>query len=100
MLTVTVAVTLLHHFSSLFFDNIPLELLLQCDDQWSDGYGLGLKQIPICEVSVYNLRNRLISNRLSVIQNQHRRLIVGHSVLCYCAMFASCRSILFQLFFV
>ena len=42
----------------------------------------GLKQNPISGVLVYNLRNRFISTRLSVIQNQHRLLVVGHPVLC------------------
>ena len=49
-------------------------------DQWSDVNGSGLKQNPISAVSVYNLQNRFISTRLSVIQNQHRRLVVGHPV--------------------
>ena len=49
-------------------------------DQWSDVNGSGLKQNPISAVSVDNLRNTFISNRLSVIKNQHRRLVVGHPV--------------------
>ena len=49
-------------------------------DQWSDMHDSGLKQNPISGVLVYNLRNRFISTRLSVIQNQHRRLVVGHPV--------------------
>ena len=51
-----------------------------CTDQWSAVNGSGLKQNPLSAVSVYNLRNRFIFNRLSVIQNQHRRLVVGHPV--------------------
>ena len=43
-------------------------------------HGSSPKQNPKSAVSVYNLRNRFISNRLSVIQNQHRRLVVGHPV--------------------
>ena len=82
MLCVTDKVTLFHHFSALFFGDTPLQLLLQCYDQWSDMHGSGLKQNPKCAMSVYNLRNRFISNRLSVIQNQHRRLVVGHPVVC------------------
>ena len=57
MLCVAVEVTLLRHFRAQFFDDIPLELLLRFYDQWSDMHGSGLKQIPICAVSVYNLRN-------------------------------------------
>ena len=52
-------------------------------DQWSDMHDSGLKQNPISGVLVYNLRNRFISTRLSVIQNQHRRLVVGHPVYKY-----------------
>ena len=50
-------------------------------DLWSDMHDSGIKQNPISGVLVYNLRNRFISTRLSVIQNQHRRLVVGHPVL-------------------
>lgn len=84
MLCATIEVTLLHHFNSMFFDDIPLELLLQFYGQWSDLNGHGLKQNPISTVSFYSLRNTFISNRLSVIQNQHRRLVVGHPVHSVC----------------
>ena len=40
----------------------------------------GIKQNPISAVSGHNLQNRFISNRLPVIRNQHRRLVVGHPV--------------------
>ena len=57
MLCVAVEVTHLRHFRALFFDDIPLEILLQYYDQWSDMHGSGLKQNPKCAVSVYNVRN-------------------------------------------
>ena len=38
----------------------------------------GLKQNPKCTTSVH--KKQIIFNRLSVIQNQHRQLVVGHPV--------------------
>ena len=43
-------------------------------------HGPVLKQNPISAVSFYNLRNSFLSDRLSVIQNQYRRLVAGHPV--------------------
>ena len=40
----------------------------------------GLKQNPKYATSIDKKQNWIIFNRLSVIQNQHRRLVVGHPV--------------------
>ena len=44
-------------------------------------FDLGLKQNPKSATSVDKKQNYIIFNRLSVIQNQHRRLVEGHPVL-------------------
>ena len=41
----------------------------------------GLKQDPKYATSVEKKHKWIIFNRLSVIQNQHRQLVVGHPVL-------------------
>ena len=41
----------------------------------------GLKQNHKCATSVDKKQNWIIFNRLSVIQNQYRRIVVGHPVL-------------------
>ena len=51
------------------------------DKQWSEILQFGIKQNPKYVTSVDKKRkNWIIFNRLSVIQNQHRPLVVGHLV--------------------
>ena len=50
------------------------------DNQWPEMLDFDLKQNPKYSTSVDKNQNSIISNRLSAIQNQHRRLVVGHPV--------------------
>ena len=60
----------------------PPELSLTLfDNQWSEMLDFSLKQNPKCATSVDKKQNWIIFNRLSVIQNQHQQLVVGHPVL-------------------
>ena len=58
----------------------PQRSLTLWDDQWTEMLDCGLKQNPKCATSTDKKQNWIIFNRLSVIQNQHRRLVVGHPV--------------------
>ena len=57
--------------------------LFDWDNQWSEMLDFGLKKNPKYATSVDKKQNWIIFNRWSVIQNQHRRLVVGHPVGLY-----------------
>ena len=71
-----------NNFFHLFSKWPPQRSLKLWDDQWSEMLDCGLKQNPKCATSTDKKQNWIIFNRLSVIQNQHRRLVVGHPVFC------------------
>ena len=55
--------------------------LTESKSQRSEIFDFGIKQNPKYAISVDKKQNWIIFNRVSVIQNQHRRLVVGHPVL-------------------